>query len=58
MLNAETGNRLKQQYVDAETGDIVERDERVKGYEIAKGDYVTVTRRRAGRDRDREQPHD
>ncbi len=43
MLNAETGNRLKQQYVDAETGDVVERDERVKGYEIAKGDYVTVT---------------
>lgn len=43
MLNAETGNRLKQQYVDAETGDVVDRDERVKGYEIAKGDYVTVT---------------
>jgi DNA end-binding protein Ku len=43
MLNAETGNRLKQQYVDAETGDVVERDERVKGYEIAKGDYVFVT---------------
>jgi DNA end-binding protein Ku len=43
MLNAETGNRLKQQYVDAETGDIVERDERVKGYEVAKDDYVTVT---------------
>ncbi len=43
MLNAETGNRLKQQYVDAETGEVVEREERVKGYEIAKGDYVTVT---------------
>ena len=43
MLNAETGNRLKQQYVGAETGDLVERDERVKGYEIAKGDYVNVS---------------
>ena len=43
MLNAETGNRLKQQYFDAETGDVVDRDERVKGYEIAKGDYVVVT---------------
>ncbi len=43
MLNGETGSRLKQQYVDAETGDIVDRDERVKGYEIAKGDYVVVT---------------
>ena len=43
MLNGETGNRLKQQYVDGETGDIVERDERVKGYEVAKGDYIVVT---------------
>jgi DNA end-binding protein Ku len=43
MLNAETGNRLKQQYVDSETGDIVERDERVKGYEVSKGDYLIVT---------------
>ena len=28
MLNKETGNRLKQQYVDVETGDVVERDAR------------------------------
>ena len=43
MLNGETHNRLKQQYVDSETGDIVERDERVKGYEVSKGDYVIVS---------------
>jgi DNA end-binding protein Ku len=43
MLNAETGNRLKQQYVDSETGDVVERDDRVKGYEVTKGDYVILT---------------
>jgi DNA end-binding protein Ku len=43
MLNGATGNRLKQQYVDSETGDLVERDERVKGYEVAKGDYIHVT---------------
>jgi len=43
LLNAATGNRLKQQYVDADTGAIVEREDRVKGYEIAKGDYVIVT---------------
>ncbi len=43
MLNSETGNRLKQQYVDSETGDVVERDDRVKGYEVAKGDYIVVT---------------
>ena len=42
MLNGATHNRLKQQYVDSETGDIVERDERVKGYEVSKGDYVVV----------------
>ena len=28
MINKETGNRLKQQMVDAETGDVVEREER------------------------------
>jgi DNA end-binding protein Ku len=43
MLNKETGNRLKQQYVDAETADVVERDDRVKGYEIAKDDFVVVS---------------
>lgn len=43
MLNGETGHRLKQQYVDSETGDVVERDARVKGYEVAKGDYVIVS---------------
>jgi DNA end-binding protein Ku len=43
MLNKETGNRLKQQYIDAETGDVVERDDRVKGYEIAKNDFVIVS---------------
>lgn len=43
LLNEATGNRLKQQYVDAETGAVVEREELVKGYEVAKGDYVTVS---------------
>ena len=43
LLNGETGHRLKQQYVDAETGEVVERDEQVKGFEVAKDDYVVVT---------------
>ena len=43
MLNGETHNRLKQQYVDSETGEVVERDDRVKGYEVSKGDYVIVS---------------
>ena len=42
-LNAETGNRLKQQLVDAETGEVVERDHISKGYEYERGHYVTIT---------------
>ncbi len=39
-LNKETGNRVRQQYVDPASGDVVPRDEMVKGYEFAKGQYV------------------
>src|SRR3981189_94854 len=42
MINKETGNRLKQQMVDAETGDIVESDQKGRGYEVSKGDYVEI----------------
>jgi DNA end-binding protein Ku len=42
MINKQTGNRLKQQMVDAETGDIVESDQKGRGYELAKGKYVEV----------------
>jgi Ku protein len=42
MINAETGNRLRQQMVDEETGDVVESDQKARGYEIAKGKYVEV----------------
>jgi len=31
MINKETGNRLKQQMVDAETGDVVESDQKGRG---------------------------
>lgn len=41
-LNRETGNRIRYVKVDAETGDEVSNDEIVKGYEIAKGDYVEL----------------
>lgn len=37
------GSRVKQQYVDAQTGEVVERSDLVKGYEFAKGQYVTFT---------------
>lgn len=42
MINRETGNRLKQQMVDAETGDVVEGDQKGRGYELKKGEYVEV----------------
>lgn len=42
MINRETGNRLKQQMVDSETGDIVEGDQKGRGYELKKGSYVEV----------------
>ena len=42
MINLETGNRLKQQMVDAETGDVVEGDQKGRGYELSKGKYVEI----------------
>ena len=42
MINKETGNRLKQQMVDAETGDVVEADQKGRGYELKKGEYVEI----------------
>jgi DNA end-binding protein Ku len=41
-LNRETGNRLKRQMVDAVSGEVVESEEQVKGYAIAKDQYVVV----------------
>jgi len=41
-INRETGNRLRQQMIDAETGDVVERDETVMGYEVERDHYITV----------------
>jgi DNA end-binding protein Ku len=42
MINKETGHRLKQQMVDAETGDVVEGDQKGRGYELKKGEYVEI----------------
>ncbi|MDF2811437.1 MAG: Ku protein, partial [Microvirga sp.] len=41
-LNRETGHRVKRQFVDPESGDAVPADQQVKGYEIAKGEYVVL----------------
>ena len=37
------GSRLRQQYIRASDGEIVEREDRVQGYEFAKGQYVTFS---------------
>ncbi|MGM4887156.1 Ku protein [Tardiphaga sp. 20_F10_N6_6] len=42
MINRETGNRLRQQMVDVETGDVVEKEQKGRGYEISKGEYVEI----------------
>jgi DNA end-binding protein Ku len=41
-INKKTGNRLKQQLVDGETGEPVERDDVGRGYEVGKGQYLQV----------------
>jgi len=41
-VNKETGNRIRYKKVDADTGDEVDNADIVKGYEIAKGEYIEV----------------
>jgi DNA end-binding protein Ku len=41
-INKKTGNRLKQQLIDAETGTLVEKEDIVRGYEVGKGQYLQV----------------
>jgi DNA end-binding protein Ku len=41
-LNRATGNRVRREFVDSETGEPVERDDQVKGYEIENGDFVVL----------------
>src|SRR5258708_15767262 len=40
LINPGTNNRIKMKTVDAGTGEEVSRSDLVKGYEIAKGEYV------------------
>ncbi len=42
IINRKTGNRVRNLVVDSETEDPVEQDDRVKGYQIEKGQYVLV----------------
>jgi DNA end-binding protein Ku len=41
-INTETGNRLRQQMVDEETGEPVDTPHKGRGYELSKGKYVPI----------------
>ena len=41
-INRKTGNRLKQQNVDSETGEVVPREDIGRGYEVGKNQYLVV----------------
>jgi DNA end-binding protein Ku len=43
LIHKDCGSRLKQQYICAKDGAVVDRDDIVKGYEFAKGQYVLFT---------------
>jgi len=42
-INPETGNRIRNQTIDAETEEVVSREDLVRGYQFAKDRYVTFT---------------
>jgi DNA end-binding protein Ku len=41
-INTKTGNRLRQQMVDEDTGRVVDTDHKGRGYELSKGRYVEI----------------
>jgi len=42
IVNRKTGNRVRRDYVDEQTGKPVERNDQVRGYETAKNSYVIL----------------
>src|ERR1044072_54769 len=41
-INTRTGNRLRQQMVDEDTGRVVDKEHKGRGYELTKGKYVAI----------------
>ena len=41
-INKNTGNRIKYQKIDAESGDQVESADIIKGYQVGKGEYLEI----------------
>ena len=56
-INTWTGNRLRQQMVDEETGRVVDKEHKGRGYEISKGRYVADRGGGAESGRDRKHAH-
>ncbi|MGG2474522.1 Ku protein, partial [Rhizobium sp. BR5] len=42
IVNRKTGHRVERQYVDSDTGEAVDRDDQVKGYELDNGDHIVI----------------
>jgi DNA end-binding protein Ku len=42
IINRKTGNRIRNEVVDTETGEPVEQEDRVKGYQFDKGQYILL----------------
>jgi len=42
IVNRKTGNRVERQFVDSETGEPVEREDQVKGYETEGGRHIVL----------------
>lgn len=43
-INPKTGNRIRLQPVDAETGEELDRADLIRGYEVEKGHYIEITK--------------
>ena len=41
-INRKTGHKVKRQFVDAETGEVVENEDQAKGYPVAKDSFLLV----------------
>src|SRR5215510_8268881 len=42
IINRKTGNRVRNLVIDSETEDPVEQDDRVKGYQVEKNEYILL----------------
>ncbi len=40
--NRETGHRVRRQYIDSETGEVVDQDEQVRGYDLKNDGFVEI----------------